>query len=275
VDRSAWIRTKSAPQLAQGREKARELAAHVERFSRRIDELRSLGQTEVSSDPRARCELLQHRIQLQDAELTLALEELRAQKGALEEAYAVLEDERGRYADLFDAAPDACITTDERGIIREANAAAAAMLAVVQRTLPGKLLIAFVARRDTRAFRSKLSVANQQPTQAFSLHLRARGSAPFPASLSVRAFRRARADSLELRPPPRASATCSPTSPTSCVRHRSRAARRLPASRCSSRTSSNSRRAPTREIGRPSRPRPSSRRLLCAPRAERRARAPR
>lgn len=198
MDRSGWIRTTSRPRLAHVREKARELGAHLEKLSQRIAELRNLAQAE-GSDPLARAEALQQRIQLQDSELAGALEELRAQNAALEEAHAVLEDERARYDDLFDAAPDAYVTTDPRGIIREANAAAAGLLGVAQRALPGKLLIGFVARRDTRAFRGKLNALNEEHAQAFSLHLRPRGGAPFRASLSVRSMRSARAEALELR----------------------------------------------------------------------------
>ena len=37
-----------------------------------------------------------------------------------------MEQERHRYQELFDAAPDAYLTTDPAGIVREANLAAAA-----------------------------------------------------------------------------------------------------------------------------------------------------
>jgi PAS domain S-box-containing protein len=116
-----------------------------------------------------------------------------------EEVCEQLEDEHACYLDLFESAPDAYMTTDERGVIREANRAAATLLGMPQEMLPGKLLVAFVARRDTRAFRDQLGTARRSRPHAFSIKLRPRGGVPFTATLSVRTGRRGGVDQRELR----------------------------------------------------------------------------
>ena len=63
-------------------------------------------------------------------ELRTAEEELRAQNEELRTAQAALQDERRRYAELFDVAPDAVFVTDADGRIVEANSAALQMLEV-------------------------------------------------------------------------------------------------------------------------------------------------
>ena len=54
-------------------------------------------------------------------ELRVAEEELRAQNEALLAAQTTLELERRRYADLFEAGPDAFLVTDLNGKILEAS----------------------------------------------------------------------------------------------------------------------------------------------------------
>ncbi len=105
-------------------------------------------------------------------------------------ALALLEIERARYADFFENAADAYVTTDGRGVIREANAAAASLLGISPQALREKLLIAFVARADTRRFRERLAASRRDAgRQTFSLRLRPRGRLPFVVSLSVRTVR--------------------------------------------------------------------------------------
>src|SRR5438552_15473537 len=58
-------------------------------------------------------------------ELHVAEEELRQQNEALTGANEALAGERERYRGLFDFAPDGYLVTDDEGVIREANLAAA------------------------------------------------------------------------------------------------------------------------------------------------------
>jgi PAS domain S-box-containing protein len=123
-----------------------------------------------------------------ESELRVAIEELRAQNDTLFEACARLEQEIAKYRDLYDGAPDALVTTDERGTILDANVATAALLDFPHEMLAGKLLIAFVARGDTFAFRSHLRQIVEGPRHGtFSTRIRPRGSRPVLAHFAVRA----------------------------------------------------------------------------------------
>jgi PAS domain S-box-containing protein len=123
-----------------------------------------------------------------EAELRVALEELRAQNDTLHEACTRLERETAKYRDLYDSAPDALVTTDARGVILDANLATATLVGFPHEMLPGKLLIAFVVRRDTCAFRDRLHViVNGTGHGSFSVRIRPRGGRPIQALLTVRA----------------------------------------------------------------------------------------
>jgi PAS domain S-box-containing protein len=76
---------------------------------------------------------------------------------ALEESRAVLETEKQRYRDLFEYAPDAYLITDNTGIIRDANRAAAEMLRTSQRELKGESLLSFIAARHQSLFMTLLT----------------------------------------------------------------------------------------------------------------------
>lgn len=76
------------------------------------------------------------------------------------------------------------VVTSRSGAIRESSPDVATLLRVDR--LPGKLLIAFVARQDTRAFRGWLRALHRPgASRSITVRLRPRGGDPFPASLSV------------------------------------------------------------------------------------------
>jgi PAS domain S-box-containing protein len=81
-------------------------------------------------------------------ELHVAEEELRQQNEALTEANAALAVERERYRGLFDFAPDGYLVTDDEGVVREANHAAADLLGRAARYMPDKPLRVFVHPED-------------------------------------------------------------------------------------------------------------------------------
>jgi PAS domain-containing protein len=93
---------------------------------------------------------------VRDEELRSTTDELREQIESLRRASALLERERSKYIDLFEQAPDAYIVTNMAGVIDEANLAAAALFRAEPSFLGGRTLITFVARQDTRSFRSFL-----------------------------------------------------------------------------------------------------------------------
>jgi PAS domain S-box-containing protein len=126
-------------------------------------------------------------------ELQVADEELRQQNEELQEARAATEEQRRRYQDLFEFAPDGYVVMDPRGIIQEANQAAAAMLGVRSSFLIGKPLSVYLAEEERRAFRSHLDrmVRGQGgPTQAWDSRLKPRRGAPIAAVISLAAASR-------------------------------------------------------------------------------------
>jgi PAS domain S-box-containing protein len=122
-----------------------------------------------------------------ESELGVALEELRAQNDTLYEACARLERENAKYRDLYDSAPDALVTTDARGVIVDANLGTATLFGFPHEMLPGKLLIAFIARGDTITFRDHLrSIVEGAGRGSFSVRVRPRGGRPVPALVAMR-----------------------------------------------------------------------------------------
>jgi len=88
--------------------------------------------------------------------LERGLEELRVMWENLEGQSESILDERQRYADLFEFAPDAYLTTDPFGAISEANVAAAILLRATSAYLIGKPIEIFVPLDERRTFRREL-----------------------------------------------------------------------------------------------------------------------
>jgi PAS domain S-box-containing protein len=85
------------------------------------------------------------------------IEELRSANEALIATRKYLEEERNRYQELFDFAPDGYLVTDIKGTISQANHAAAKLLNIDQKYLVGKKLISFIPEADRQAFRVMLT----------------------------------------------------------------------------------------------------------------------
>ena len=106
-------------------------------------------------------------------ELRTAEEELRAQNEALRNAQATLNDERRRYAALFDVAPDSLFITDGDGRIVEANLAALTMLEVPLQRVEGHMLAEFLPARAQEGFETALrALARGEPIVERDLPLR-------------------------------------------------------------------------------------------------------
>src|SRR5713226_1127674 len=89
-------------------------------------------------------------------ELMLAEEALRRQNDKRVAANQALEEERKRYRELFEFAPDAYLVTDLEGNIREANSAAAALLRTPQGLLAGRSLEDFTFSEDRAILQQQL-----------------------------------------------------------------------------------------------------------------------
>ena len=143
---------------------------------------------------RARYSLVQQQELLVEGfeELYTALEnlevaelELRHQNEELAAARKELVVERQRYQNLFELALDAYLVTDGKGIIREANRAAARMLNVPQPFLVGKPLAMFVSKQERRAFVIELTGLHQRNKQEWEVCLQPRNGEFIDAALTV------------------------------------------------------------------------------------------
>ena len=161
--------------------------ASIER--ERNDGAGSAGSTESTRDLRAAIE-----------ELYVAEEELRLQHEELLGARAELEDQRRRYEELFQLAPDAYLVTSPLGVVREVNRAAAALLGVEPRYLLGKPLMTFIDgddRPDLRALINRFGSATH--VADWSLRLVPRDGTPIAVSVSASAARDGRNELVGIR----------------------------------------------------------------------------
>ena len=108
-------------------------------------------------------------IAAQGAQIDMQNERLRQSETDLEEALF-------RYADLYDLAPIGYLTITRRGVIRQVNLAAAALLEGEGPAVVGVPLVNFVAGGQRRAFRRFLSEAAHSPV-ASSIEVRLATSA--------------------------------------------------------------------------------------------------
>lgn len=85
-------------------------------------------------------------------ELRVAEEELHTQADELLATRMRLDRERRVFGELFEAAPEAYLVTDDRGVIIQANRRAATLVNLDQALLIGKPLVSLVAHDDRRSF---------------------------------------------------------------------------------------------------------------------------
>jgi PAS domain-containing protein len=151
-------------------------AAHFEQHIARVSAF-----LEGESEPELRAALL------------AAADELEAARRRLLRGAVLLEREHAKHLDAFERDPVARLITDRRALVCEANAAAAALLGVPQSSVPGRLLIAFIARQDVQQFRDFTHtidpVKEETEERVVTLRIRPRGHGVRPARLSVRALR--------------------------------------------------------------------------------------
>ena len=118
--------------------------------------------------------------------LELAQEALNQQNRELATARELVEVEHQRYLDLFELIPNPYLVTDRKGVILEANHAAATLFNVPQRFLVGKPLGSFVFKEERRVFvveLSKLHLSHQG--QEWVVRLSPRNGSPINASFTI------------------------------------------------------------------------------------------
>jgi PAS domain S-box-containing protein len=133
---------------AQSRGFADAVAAFLERSRRRM--------TRLEMADTSRDELLSN---LEEAleELRVTEEELSSTNDELRAVAYALEGERERYRELFDAAPDGYVVTDDSGVIRDVNHAASQMLGLAPAFSIGKPLLVFVPEEMRSGLRAQVS----------------------------------------------------------------------------------------------------------------------
>ncbi|MGF1479524.1 MAG: PAS domain S-box protein [Cyanophyceae cyanobacterium] len=118
-------------------------------------------------------------------QLTDCLEELQVQNEELLATHWLVQENQ-RYQDLFEFAPDGYLVTDRKGIIQEANSAAATLLNMRQQFLIGKPLLVYIASAARQTYERRLMQTQQ--FQEWDLCLQPREGQPFPASVRISAI---------------------------------------------------------------------------------------
>jgi PAS domain S-box-containing protein len=132
--------------------------------------------------------ILEDRLSLELAYNSLenTLEELSVAEEELREQTIQLEEERQRYQDLFNFAPDGYIVTDRNGKIEEANLAIAELLDIQQKYLIGKPLINFIPRQDYQSFHDRLERLNSiEQKQTWEITFQPRNKNSFIAEVTI------------------------------------------------------------------------------------------
>ncbi|HEX2692852.1 MAG TPA: ATP-binding protein [Gemmatimonadaceae bacterium] len=155
-------------------------------FSRRVREARSRTRAVQAEGQGVRAAHGDDALSEALEELGVADEELRQQNDELAASRDAIDRERQKYLELFDAAPDAYIVTDEHGTVREANTAAGELLGVSRQFLIGKPLSIYFDDAARRAFRHQLDQLCGMPRiEDWEITLRPRAGQRTPASVSV------------------------------------------------------------------------------------------
>ncbi|MGH7834558.1 MAG: two-component system sensor histidine kinase NtrB [Candidatus Binatia bacterium] len=118
-------------------------------------------------------------------EMTTLEQQLVEQNKELAEGRELAEEEKGRYRDLFDQTPEAYLVTDRRGVIVEANQAAAALLQRPKESFIGTSFGIYVARENFKDFLLDASVTLRKRGSQFETRLHRRPADPIRVSVTL------------------------------------------------------------------------------------------
>jgi PAS domain S-box-containing protein len=107
-----------------------------------VEELQRLQET--SGEPRDRLSMLH--------EISVYQEELIVQNEALTHAQTALEETRDRFIELYDFAPNAYLTLDANGVVRQCNLTAAGLIGKSKQALEGMPFLGFVHPEDRNIY---------------------------------------------------------------------------------------------------------------------------
>jgi PAS domain S-box-containing protein len=155
------IGARSAPRRSPGVRKS-----DLEAFTEKVRDARSVIADRGPSADVATVAETSHRgpgdVRVLMEELNVAEEELHAQYDEILASRERLEQERIRYLELFELAPDAYLVTDVAGTIEEANVAAERLLGLRPDRRARKTLLSFVVDPARRHFRQRLGELETQ-----------------------------------------------------------------------------------------------------------------
>jgi PAS domain S-box-containing protein len=137
-------------------------------------------------------------------QLRVAEDELRVQNEELERNRHEIEAALARYQELFDLAPDPYITTDDAGILQEANAAALRLLNITPDKIGNSQLVNFVPASQRRAFRSGMQrvLMGEAPVPGsteWTLQVKPRRGEPIEAAVTVTAVKASHGEPARIR----------------------------------------------------------------------------
>jgi PAS domain S-box-containing protein len=181
-------------------------AAKIEALRRQLIEMeRQVTPADIAADPVVgptfeELHTALEELHISEEELTRRNEELIQAQKSLLKAQSSIEDERKRYRDLFEFAPDGYLITDSNGLIWQANRAAGFMLRVRSDLLEGRPLVSFITPDSEEAFHTYLQrMTNLTPVQEFELRLKGRADAPTIVSVRLAAERDREGQPMSLR----------------------------------------------------------------------------
>lgn len=120
--------------------------------------------------------------------LQTANQELQRQNQELTNLAEAHSQERQRYQELFELAPEAYLVTDQEGKIQEANLAAAKLFKIPASSLVGQLLTIYIPQTEQTAFLNQLKRLELEQ-QEWELRLESPQREPFEAAVTVTASR--------------------------------------------------------------------------------------
>ena len=135
-------------------------------------------------------------------ELQVAQEELHQQNEELLSTRSHLEEERQRYQELFEFAPDPYLLTDQHGLILEANRAAESLFGLERRFLIRKPIVSFVHETDHASLRkllTRLNEASSANDALLNLRIIPRLREPLDAAVKIAVSRDAKGRPTKLR----------------------------------------------------------------------------
>jgi PAS domain S-box-containing protein len=118
-------------------------------------------------------------------ELRTAEEALHTQAEELLSTRATFDRERRIYGELFEAAPEAYVVTDELGVVMQANRRASSLFQLDNAFLIGKPLAALIAQPDRGVFRDLLGVICDESVRAQLRVLPRKADKPLWAGISA------------------------------------------------------------------------------------------